>query len=793
MATRKGQSGPLQLTRRELLCSGFTLGGLLELTRKGPGARQLAGAAKFSPTAQGPGGGQPTGEGPATGARRAIVLGFDGVDPTLAEPWMEEGKLPNLARLRRLGGYRRMLSSNPAESPVAWSSFACGANPAQTNIFDFLRRKARSYNPEYALVTEGEVPFLESWFLRAGLALGAVLPGGMAAGVARLASRKPLWRWVSFLATTAVVAAGAVLALFRWLPRRLPKPVSLRRGQTFWEALGRAGYRTSCLRIPVAFPPEELPHGRILAGLSVPDLRKSNGTFSYYATDVSASADTEAGGKIIPVTREGSLISSYIVGPRNFTESPPTDVHLPFTVSLDEGTGSARISCQGRSQVLRPGEWSDWFELSFPLNPILHLWGMAKFHLISVAPEFRLYLSAVNFHPSRLPVTVDLTSPRRFAADLVERVGLFKTLGWDADTWGLKDGWLEEAPFLADVAATEETKWRLFQTELERDDWECFVGIFEGTDRVQHMMWWTRDPRHPAYDPKLAETFADAIAGAYRFADRVVGEVLDRYVDERTLLIVLSDHGFASFRRGVNLNTWLAREGFLALTPGTEAASGKEWNLEDLFGQGEFWPNVDWTKTKAYSLGLGQIYVNLIGREPMGAVKPGEEYRAVKRGIQEKLRLLRDPETGEAVVVDVYDRDDIYHGPYFDNAPDLVVGFEPGYRVSWQTCLGGMPPDNVEDNPEKWSGDHCSVDPHRIPGILFANRPFARTEPSIFDIAPTVLDYFGVAVPAEMDGKPLGLARGPVNPAAGVADVPKPLWRRHADSSVLSAQAGRTG
>ena len=737
----------LKLTRREVLRGGLTLAGLFGLSRERVPADGRA-PDRAPAASRAPG---------AAGARRAIVLGFDGVDPTLAEPWMDEGKLPNLARLRRSGGYRRMLSSNPAESPVAWSAFACGANPAQTNIFDFLRRKPGTYEPEYALVTEGEVPFLESWLLRAGLALGSVLPGGVATGLARLASRKRLWRWVSFLATTAVVAAGAVLALFRWLPRRLPKPVCLRRGRAFWELLAQAGRRTSCLRIPVAFPPGELPHGRILAGLSVPDLRKSNGTFSYYATDVTTSADTEAGGKIIPVIRVGNRISSYIVGPKNFTQSAPTDVHLPFTASLDEAAGTATISTNSQSQVLRPGQWSDWFELNFPLNPLLHLWGIAKFHLISVAPEFRLYLSAVNFHPARLPVTVDLTSPRRFASDLVERVGLFKTLGWDADTWGLKDGWLGEAPFLADVATTEETKWRLFQTELDRGEWECFVGIFEGTDRVQHMMWWTRDPRHPAYNEKLAETFGNAIGEAYRFADRVVGEVLDRYVDDHTLLLVMSDHGFASFRRGVNLNTWLAREGFLTLTPGGEGAAGRPWNLEDLFGHGEFWPNVDWTKTRAYALGLGQIYINLIGREPMGAVKPGEEYGAVKREIQEKLRPLRDPQTGEPVVVDVYDRDDIYRGPYFDSAPDLVVGFEPGYRVSWQTCLGGMPPGNVEDNPEKWSGDHCSVDPHRIPGILFANRPFHREEPCIFDIAPTVLDYFGVAIPPEMDGKPLGL------------------------------------
>lgn len=732
------------LTRRELL-RGLLLGSSLAGLSRRAGAKEGPAARRGTPRRR-PG--------------RVIVLGFDGVDPRLAERWMAEGKLPNLARLRRSGGYRRMLSSNPAESPVAWSAFACGANPAQTNIFDFLRRKPRSYNPEYALVTETEEPLLASWLLRAGLALGAVLPGGLVGGLVRLASRRRLWGWVSFLVTTAAAAVAAVVALFRWLPRKLPRPVCQRRGRAFWELLDRAGYRTSCIRIPVAFPPPPLPRGRILAGLSVPDIRKTNGTFSYYATDLSAAADTETGGKVIPVTIKDGRIDTHIVGPKNFTLAEPRDVLLPLTITVDPAADSATIHCSGQSQTLKAGQWSDWFELRFRLNPLISLWGIAKFYLISVAPEFRLYLSPVNFHPHRLPPTVDLSYPRRFVSELARRVGFFKTLGWDFATWGLKDGRLAEEPFLTDAFATMEAKWRVMQTELDRRDWDCFVGVFEATDRIQHMFWWTQDPRHPVYDPDLARRFGDAILRTYQRMDDIVGRVMERYVDERTLLIVMSDHGFASFRRGVNLNTWLAKEGFLALRP-TGAEGDREWKLEDLFGKGEFWPNVDWAKTKAYSLGLGQIYINLIGREPKGAVKPGEEYRAVKRQIQERLRQLRDPQTGEPVVVDVYDRDDIYHGPFFEHAPDLVVGLEPGYRVSWQTCLGGMPPGNVEDNRQKWSGDHCSVDPHRIPGILFVNRPFRRAQPRIFDIAPTVLEFFGLEVPAEMDGEPLGVQWGP--------------------------------
>jgi len=697
--------------------------------------------------------------------QRVIVLGFDGADPGLVGPWMDEGKLPNLARLRREGCYRSMLSSNPAESPVAWSAFACGANPGQTAIFDFLRRKPGTYNPEYALVGEGEMPLLQSSVLRAGIALGALLPGGLVGGVMKLATRRRLWGWVSFAATTVVLACGAALALFRWLPRKLPLPVARRKGKAFWELLDEAGYRTSCIRIPVAFPPPELRNGRILSGLSVPDVRKTQGTFSYYTSAPGSAADTEAGGKIIPVSIENGRARSSIIGPRNFTREERPDVTVPFEMSIDGTSGTVTVTVQGRSQTLSPGQWSDWFEIKFPLNPIISLWGMVKFYLSSVEPEFRLYLSPVNFHPHRLPLTVRLSHPPGFVGELARRVGLFKTLGWDCPTMPLKDGWLEEEPFLVDSFDTMDTKWRLVESELQCGDWDCLVGVFETTDRIQHMLWWTLDPRHPVYDSALAEKFAGAILEVYQRMDTIVGRVLENYVDEDTTLIVMSDHGFASFRRGVNINTWLAKEGFLTLKP-EESEGGRHWSLEDLFGDSEFFEHVHWPKTRAYSIGLGQIYINLIGREPKGAVKPGEEYRRVKREIREKFRTLRDPDTGEPVVVEVYDRDDIYHGPYFDEAPDLVVGFEPGYRVSWQTCLGGVPRGNVVDNPEKWSGDHCSIDPRRIPGILFSNRTFQQTSPRIFDIAPTVLELFGVPVPEAMDGKPLGL-QGRTGPHSG--------------------------
>jgi predicted AlkP superfamily phosphohydrolase/phosphomutase len=186
-------------------------------------------------------------------------------------------------------------------------------------------------------------------------------------------------------------------------------------------------------------------------------------------------------------------------------------------------------------------------------------------------------------------------------------------------------------------------------------------------------------------------------------------------------------------------------------------AGRKDFNLEGLFGAGDFWPNVDFERTRAYALGLGQIYVNLKGREGLGIVRPGAEYRSLKQEIVRRLSGLADPMTGEVAVRAVYDRDDSYFGEQFEEAPDLQVGLASGYRVSWQSTLGGVSPDVFTDNNKKWSGDHCSLDVAISPGILLCNRPIRTARPTILDLAPTALSLLGVAPPSSMDGRALPL------------------------------------
>jgi predicted AlkP superfamily phosphohydrolase/phosphomutase len=264
-------------------------------------------------------------------------------------------------------------------------------------------------------------------------------------------------------------------------------------------------------------------------------------------------------------------------------------------------------------------------------------------------------------------------------------------------------------------------------------------------------MWRLIDREHPLYDAGLAGRYGDAIEKVYRRADDLVGRIQAK-LPAGAVLLVMSDHGFHSFRRSVNLNTWLTEQGYMVFH-GQDPARPPA--VAELIGRGRFWDGVDWSRTRAYAVGLGQIYFNLRGRESQGIVSEGAEYKALQDEMAGRLLLLRDPDTGRPVMRAVYRRDDVYRGPYLRNAPDLQAGFDDGYRVGWADTMGGIARAVVENNTRKWSGDHCATAAEISGGVLFVNRKVASATPNIMDIAPTVLQLLGVAVPADLDGRPL--------------------------------------
>ena len=643
---------------------------------------------------------------PAQPHERFIIVGFDGMDPLVTERLISEGKLPNLAWMKEHGAMRPLRTTNPAQSPVAWSAFSTGSNPGKTRIYDFLRRNPATYYPDFSTVT----------VRRGKFALG-------------------------------------------FLPVSAPVVTNNRKGTTFWQVAASRGIKTAVLEAPINFPPERLQNGVLLSGLGVPDIRGTMGTFSYFATDATGAQDTEMGGKIarITVDRTGRA-RSVVHGPRNplasrNAEGRIPDLTIPVVFERSKGRRDAlRIALQGQVRVIRKGEWSDWYSIEFHVAPLVAVHGIARFHVLETFPEVRVYLSPINLDPRRPPIPI--SQPPAYSAQIARKLGLYKTLGWPEDTWALNEEKIDEEVFLQDLNYTFNRQRALVLDALDSMNPDLFVTVFQSTDKVQHMFWRLIDPQHPMYNRRLAARYGDAIDRVYMRADSLVGTLLQRTRDGRTTLIVVSDHGFASFRKAVNINTWLVRNGYMTLS---KLDPVRDRNLEDLFGRGTFWPNVDWSKTRAYALALGQIYVNLRGRERLGVVAPGAEYDSLRAEIVRKFQLLRDPDTDEPIVKKVYRREEIYSGPYFDEAPDMVVGFQRGYRVSWQTSLGGIPPDVIESNDRRWSADHCSVDPDLVPGVFFSSRPIESQSPHITDVAPSVLKRLGITPPAEMDGRDIGL------------------------------------
>ena len=644
------------------------------------------------------------------------------MDPRLVQKWMDEGKLPNLKKLAgRSGGVHPLETTHSPESPTAWASFATGVNAGKHNIYDFLIRDTTTYLPDLGMVHRDPPRFI-----------------------------------------------------LNYIPISKPKLTSIRGGTSFWVTAGRAGVRSSMLTVPVTFPPEEVPNGEMLSGLPLPDIRGTMGTFNYFGTDLSRyeEGNTEMGGILKRLVFDGDTAQTELVGPPNpivrqqlrgarakTPQSDPDkmaiaeleareDVRLPMTIHWNRAGRSATVDLDDNSIHLAEHEWSKWINLDFNINLIVRVHGMAQLYLIGAGQELQLYISPVNWKADNPPAP--MSSPERFSADLYERLGPYRTLGWAEATWPLNEDRIDEKTFMDDLYRAFDDRAQVILQRLDAKQWDLLVGVIESTDRVQHMMWRLIDPTHPMYDKALAAKYGDSIERVYRKCDEFVGEVMSR-VDASTPILIVSDHGFHSFRQSVNLNTWLVQQGFMTL----QGQAPGEKKLTDLFGGGTFWENVDWSHTKAYAMGLGQIYINLKGREGHGIVSGGVESKTIQNDLAARLLTLTDPKTGVRMVDAVYKSDDIYSGAFIGNAAELQVGLADGYRVSWQSTLGGSPPGIVYPNMKKWSGDHGSFDYKTTPGTLISSRPLDGDHLSIMDLAPTVLKYFGVPIPSDIDGKPI--------------------------------------
>ncbi len=693
---------------------------------------------------------------------KVVVIGFDGADYQITERLMAEGKMPNFSKLKEQGVFTRMMPVNPPQTPVSFASFATSYNPGRSQIFDFLKRETSkgkgSYFPQFAMMKEDTAPFMFGknnplYFGLITLSLFIIV-----LIITLIFCKRKLLFFVIFILLSIIAFIGTYIFVSKYIPEKIPVAINNRLGKTFWRVLEENGFKTKVLRVPTTYPAEELIEGEMLSGLGVPDMRGTIGQPSFYTDDSSLlERENEFSVKIMLIDPEENPIETEVLGPRNkFFYDPdqpdkmrenkiPERFNIPLKLQIDWEKEIVTINIQNQSAKLKLLEWSDWIILDFKINPILHLKGMCRFYFVSLHPRFGLYMSPLHFHPSN--ERLRFSFPKDWAAILANKFGLFKTMGWAIDTWTITANLVGEDHFLQDMYFTANQYEKMMIELIKEGNYDLYVHIFEFTDRVQHIMWRFYDEGHPLYNKEKAEKYGKSIEEAYIKIDKIIGEAIS-VLPPKTLLMVMSDHGFASFRRGINYNTWFVKNGFMTLKGQNEVKT-----LDDLFGEGDFFQNVDWSQTKAYAIGLGAIYINLKGREPEGIVNPGKEYDEVCDAIIKGLEEYVDPVTGLHPVYKVYKRNDIYHSFNEDLIPDLRAANNYYYRVSWQTTLGGVPPDIVEDNLKNWSADHCSIEPSIIPGIFLSNYKIKRENPNIMDIYPSVLELFKVKPQSDIDGK----------------------------------------
>ncbi len=623
-----------------------------------------------------------------------FILGLDGMDIKLASTFMRLGFLPNFSRLAQIGTLTTTATSYPPQSPVAWSSFAVGGWPALHGIYDFIHRDPATMLP--------------------------------------------------YLSTSRVSPPDKTLKIDGYeLPLTAGKVENLRHGKPFWECLADYDIPATIFKIPGNFPCLS-KRVDMVSGMGTPDLRGGYGSFTLFTTSPPANAEKITGGMVVPVKFIDGLAETNLSGPENTLRQGHPAIRIPIKIWRDSRNEVVRIKIQDKEFILNRGDWTGWLQLSFTMiDYISEVKGICKFYIKSIHPEFNMYVSPINIDPSE-PVLPVISSPE-YGRELARNLGPFYTQGMPEDTKALSYNVLDNGEYMELAWQIVNERRRAMNYEaakLSRLDEGLLFFYFSSLDQDSHMLWRTIDPKSPLYTKELAAEFGHTIRDLYMAMDDILGDIMNRFDinDPDFRLVVMSDHGFAPFRRQVNLNSWLHDEGFITLY----GSQGLE--------KGEYFADVNWGRTAAYALGINGLYLNLENREKFGSLSPGRA-AGVRNKIRRGLLALRDPDNGNKVVTNVTIIGDAERRRN-PQAPDLIVGWNRGYRTSWSSVLGGFESAAIKDNDDRWSGDHC-IDPNRVPAILFTNWHRKGKKSSIPDVTATILADYGIKPPKGVIGRPL--------------------------------------
>lgn len=475
---------------------------------------------------------------------------------------------------------------------------------------------------------------------------------------------------------------------------------------TIFDKAIQAGYSATSLWWPATFPAKLDSPVNTIPGLGTPDIQGKLGVGALYTIEPDAYQTNKT-----PVFRlQESKIPEYsqtLKGPaKKSGANSSSNLEIPFTIRKTSNE-TYLLKVNRNVYKLTPGKWSPIIEIKIKAGLFINIYAITRAIVTNTKP-LTVYFLPLQIHPIH-PIW-PYGKPKSMLKSIWSKTHGFLSLGWPQDTTGLEDNCISDEQFLSLCNDVFQSRATAFLSRLDRFEEGILACVFDSLDRIQHM---------------FLKDYPEIVEDWYIKLDNLAGEVLKKLntkFNQKYRLIIVSDHGFSRFDYKVHVNQWLYEKGYLQTKTG--ASTG--------------FANIDWHNTKAYAIGLNSIYINQAGRERDGIVPPSEKKKLLATLINE-LEFLKGPDN-QRIFSNIYHNTDIFAGPLSEYGPDLILGYNRGYRASQETGLGNWNSNTIEPNQDHWNADHC-IDPSLVPGVIFSSQGLQDfTHPSYRDFPAIAID-----------------------------------------------------